>query len=162
VANASYSWGKLGFVTTGVAADISDSTHNGLDALTDLVYSIKQGYRTNARFMMNRTLAGKIRKLKTIGDTENPLWEPSAKLGQPATLLGYPITDDDNMSDVGSNAFPVAFGDFKRGYLIVDRVGIRVLRDPFTNKPYVHFYTTKRVGGGVQNFEAIKLLKCAA
>ena len=65
------------------------------------------------------------------------------------------------MSDVGANAFPVAFGDFQRGYLIVDRMGVRVLRDPFTNKPYVHFYTTKRVGGGVQNFEAIKLLKVA-
>lgn len=162
VANASHTWGKLGFVTTGVAADINDATHNGLKALIDLVYSIKQGYRTNARFLMNRTLQGKVRKLDTLGDTEVPLWQPSAQLGQPATLLGYPITDDDNMSDVGANAFPVAFGDFNRGYLVVDRMGIRVLRDPFTNKPYVHFYTTKRVGGGVQNFEAIKLLKCAA
>ena len=79
----------------------------------------------------------------------------------PATLLGYPVVTDDNMSDVGANAFPIAFGDFRRGYLIVDRTGIRVLRDPFTNKPYVHFYTTKRVGGGVQNFQAIKLLKCS-
>ncbi len=162
VANASYAWGKLGFVATGVAADINDGTHNGVDALIDLVYSIKQGYRQNGRFMMNRTLQGKVRKLKTIGDTEGYLWQPPVQAGQPATLLGYPITDDDNMPDVGGNAYPVAFGDFMRGYLIVDRMGIRVLRDPFTNKPYVMFYTTKRVGGGVQNFEAIKLLKCAA
>ncbi|MFN3549629.1 MAG: phage major capsid protein [Mesorhizobium sp.] len=161
VANASYAWGKLGFIATGVASDINDATHNGTDALLDLVYSLKQGYRQNARFLMNRTLQSKVRKLKTIGDTEAYLWQPSVQVGQPATLLGYPITDDDNMSDVGSNAFPIAFGDFSRGYLIVDRTGIRVLRDPFTNKPYVHFYTTKRVGGGVQNFEAIKLLKCA-
>lgn len=160
VANASYTWGKLGFVATGVAADISDATNNGADAMMDLVYSLRQGYRTGARFLMNRTLQSKLRKLKTIGDTETYLWQPSVQVGQPATLLGYPITDDDNMPDVGAGAFPVAFGNFERGYLILDRFGIRVLRDPYTNKPYVHFYTTKRVGGGVQNFEAIKLLKC--
>jgi HK97 family phage major capsid protein len=97
-----------------------------------------------------------------IGDVEGYLWQPPVQAGQPATMLGYPITDDDNMPDGGANAFPVAFGDFRRGYLIVDRFGIRVLRDPYTNKPYVNFYTTKRVGGGVQNFEAIKLLKFAA
>lgn len=162
VADASWTWGKLGFVASGVAADIFDSTHNGVDALTDLVYALKQGYRQNAQFMMNRKLQAAVRKLKTIGDTEGYLWQPSVQAGQPPTLLGYPLLDDDNMSDVGSNAFPIAFGDFSRGYLIVDRQGIRVLRDPFTNKPYVHFYTTKRVGGGVQNFQAIKLLKCAA
>lgn len=163
IANASWTWGKLGFVASGVAADINDGTHNGIDALIDLVYSIKQGYRQNARFLMNKTLQSKVRKLKDTGSgTELYLWQPSAQVGQPATLLGYPIVDDDNMSDVGANAFPIAFGDFNRGYLIVDRVGIRVLRDPYTNKPYIHFYTTKRVGGGVQNFEAIKLLKCSA
>lgn len=162
VADASWAWGKLGFVVSGVAADINDATNNGVDALTNLVYSLKQGYRQNARFLMNRTLQSKVRKLKTIGDTEAYLWQPSVQAGQPATLLGYPITDDDNMSDVGANAFPIAFGDFRRGYLIVDRSGIRVLRDPYTNKPYVQFYTTKRVGGGVQNFQAIKLLKCSA
>lgn len=162
VADASWTWGNLGFIASGVAADISDSTHNGTDALISLVYALKQGYRTGASFLMNRTLQGAVRKLKTIGDTEAYLWQPSVQAGQPATLLGYPVSDDDNMSAVGSNAFPIAFGNFQRGYLIVDRVGIRVLRDPYTNKPYVHFYTTKRVGGGVQNFEAIKLLKCSA
>lgn len=162
VADASWSWGNLGFVTTGVATDINDATHNGADAMIDLVYALKQGYRPGASFIMNRTLQSKVRKLKTIGDTESYLWQPSVQVGQPATLLGYPVADDDNMPNVGANAFPVAFGNFQRGYLIVDRVGIRVLRDPYTNKPYVMFYTTKRVGGGVQNYEAIKLLKCAA
>lgn len=162
VANASYAWGKIGFVATGVAANIFDATHNGVDALLDLVYGLKQGYRTNARFIMNRSVQGAVRKLKTIGDTETYLWQPPVQAGQPATLLGYPITDDDNMNDIGANAFPIAFGDFRRGYLIIDRTGIRVLRDPYTNKPYVQFYTTKRVGGGVQNFEAFKLLKCAS
>ncbi len=161
VADSSYAWGKIGYVVSGVAAALTDATHNGADALTDLVYSIKQGYRQNARFLMNRKTQAAIRKFKSKTE-ELYLWQPSIQVGQPATILGYPVTDDDNMPDVttGGN-FPVAFGDFQRGYLIVDRMGVRVLRDPFTNKPYVHFYTTKRVGGGVQNFEAIKLLKIA-
>lgn len=163
VANASYAWGKLGFLVTGVAADISDGSNNGIDGLINVLYALKQGYRANASWLMNRTLQGKVRKLKD-GDS-NYLWTPPQQGGvqglQPARLLGYPIADDDNMPDVGANTFPVAFGDFSRGYLIVDRIGIRVLRDPYTAKPYVIFYTTKRVGGGVQNFEAIKLLKCS-
>lgn len=161
VANASYAWGKLGFLATGVAADINDATNDGRTALTNLVYSLKAGYRNNASFLMNRTMVGKVMNLQNVTSGDY-LWQPSTQIGQPATLLGYPAYDDDNMPDVGANAFPIAFGDFKRGYLVVDRTGIRVLRDPYTNKPYVHFYTTKRVGGGVQNFEAIKLLKCAA
>jgi len=161
VANASQSWGKIGYTASGVAAALTDSTHNGVDALIDLIYSIKQGYRQNARFLMNKSLQATVRKLKSKTE-ELYLWQSPVQAGQPATLLGYPITDDDNMPDVAAGAFPVAFGDFRRGYLIVDRFGVRVLRDPYTNKPYVHFYTTKRVGGGVQNFEAIKLLKIAA
>lgn len=161
VANASYAWGKIGYTASGVGAALTDATHNGVDALIDLVYGLKQGYRRNARFLMNRSLQATIRKLKSKTE-ELYLWQPPVQAGQPATLLGYPISDDDNMPDIAAGAFPLAFGDFRRGYLIVDRFGIRVLRDPFTNKPYVHFYTTKRVGGGVQNFEAIKLLKIAA
>lgn len=157
VADDSYAWGKLGYIATGAASDFH--TEDSADALIDLAMALKQGYRQNARWLMNRAVQGKVRKFKD--DQDNYLWQPGIQAGQPATLLGYPITDDDNMSNVGSNAFPVAFGDFQRGYLIVDRQGIRVLRDPFTAKPYVLFYTTKRVGGGVQNFEAIKLLKCA-
>lgn len=161
IADASYAWGKIGYTVSGVAAAMSDSTHSGLDALVSLVYALKQGYRSNARFLMNRNTQAIVRKLVSLGDEKLPLWQPSMQLGQPATLLGYPITDDDNMSDVGANAYPIAFGDFNRAYLIVDRAGIRILRDPYTSKGNVLFYTTKRVGGGVQNFEAVKLLKVA-
>ncbi|OJU12785.1 MAG: capsid protein [Alphaproteobacteria bacterium 64-11] len=157
VADDSYAWGKIGYKVSGVAAALSDGSHNGADAMIDLIYALKQGYRQNAGFIMNRFTQGTVRKLKdSYGQY---LWQPSLQAGQPATFASYPITDDDNMPDIGANAFPIAFGDFKRGYLIIDRQGVRVLRDPYTNKPYVHFYTTKRVGGGVQNFEAFKLLK---
>jgi HK97 family phage major capsid protein len=159
IADASYAWGKVGFVTSGVAAALSDSTHSGADGILSLVYALKQGYRNNARFLMNRKTQAAVRKFTSLGDEKNLLWQPSLQLGQPATLAGYPITDDDNVADITNNTFPIWFGDFKRAYLVVDRAGIRVLRDPFTNKPYVHFYTTKRVGGGIQNFEAIKALK---
>jgi len=159
IADASYAWGKVGFKTTGVAAALSDSTHSGAAGILDLVYALKQGYRNNARFLMNRKTQAEVRKFTSLGDEKNLLWQPSLQLGQPATLAGYPITDDDNVADITNNTFPIWFGDFKRAYLIVDRAGIRVLRDPFTNKPYVMFYTTKRVGGGIQNFEAIKALK---
>lgn len=157
VADASYAWGKVGFKTSGVAAALSDSSNNGIDGLIGLMYSLKQGYRGGARFLMNRNTAALVRKLKDSDGAYH--WQPPVQAGQPSTLLGHPVTDDDNVADVGANAFPIWFGDFKRAYLIVDRAGIRVLRDPFTAKPYVLFYTTKRVGGGIQNFEAIKALK---
>lgn len=161
VADSSYAWGKVGYTVSGVAAALNDSTHSGHDALTDLVYALKQGYRNNAGFLMNRKTQAAIRKFATLGSEKMVLWQPSMQLGQPATLMGYPITDDDNVEDIGANKYPIWFGDFKRGYLIVDRVGVRVLRDNLTNKPYVMFYTTKRVGGGIQNFEALKALKCS-
>lgn len=151
-------WGKLGYVATGVAGGFAADSPT--DTLISLAYALKQGYRQNATWLMNRKTQGTIRKFKDAnGDY---IWQPSVVAGQPSTLLGYPVADDDNIADVAAGAYPVAFGDFKRGYLIVDRVGIRVLRDNLTQKPYVLFYTTKRVGGGVQNFEAIKLLKVAA
>ncbi len=165
VADASWGWRKIGYVASGVAGALSDSTHNGTDALIDLVYSLKQEYRVGSAWLMNGKTAATIRKLKTLGGAgaqEAYLWQPSTIVGQPDRLLGYPVEIDDNMPDIGAGKFPIAFGNFMRGYLVVDRVGIRVLRDPFTNKPFVHFYTTKRVGGGVQNFQAIKLLKIAA
>lgn len=162
IADANYAWGKVGFVTSGVAAALNDSTHSGAAGILDLVYALKQGYRTNASFLMNRKTQAAVRKFTSLGDEKNLLWQPSLQLGQPATLAGYPVVDDDNVADINTNTFPVWFGDFRRAYLVVDRAGIRVLRDPFTNKPYVMFYTTKRVGGGIQNFEAIKALKCSA
>jgi len=160
VANASYAWGKLGFIVSGVAAALSDSTHNGSDALIDLIHSLKPAYRTNARFLMNDKTVATVRKLKD--KDENYLWQPGIQLGAPSQLLGYSIAEDDNAPDVGAGKFPISFGDWQSGYTIADRIGVRVLRDPFTAKPYVLFYTTKRVGGKVTNFEAIKLLKVSA
>lgn len=128
--------------------------------LTDLVYSLPSQFTANARFVLNRTTQGVVRKLQDSNGMF--LWQPSMAAGQPPTLMGYPVTEMAGMPDVSANALPIAFGDFRRGYLIVDRVGVRVLRDPFTNKPYVHFYTTKRVGGAVLNPETIKILEMPA
>jgi len=158
IANASYAWGSLGFIASGAAATLAAS--NPADRILDLVYALRAGYRQNATWLMNDLTTATVRKIKD--GQGNYLWQPSIQVGQPATLLGYAAQTDDNMPDIGANAFPIAFGDFRRGYLVTDRQGVRVLRDELTNKPYVHFYTTKRVGGGVQNFEAIKLLKIAA
>lgn len=156
VANASYAWGSLGFVVTGGAASFAAS--NPADALMDLFYSLKAGYRNGASFITSDATLGTIRKFKD--GQGNYLWSPPTA-DMPGAILGKQVVTDDNMPALAANAFPVAFGNFNRGYTIVDRFGVRVLRDPFTNKPYVHFYTTKRVGGAVTNFEAIKLLKCS-
>ena len=155
VANASWEWGKLGHILTGTDAAFPAS--NPADKLIDLIYALKAGYRANAHFVMNRSTQSVIRKMKD-GD-DNYLWQPSGAPGEAPTLMGYPIAESEDMPDMAADSLSVAFGDFRRGYLIVDRVGIRVLRDPYSAKPYVLFYTTKRVGGGVADFEAIKLLK---
>ena len=156
-ANASATWGQIGYVATGAASDFA--TSNPTDALIDLIYAPKAQYRPGASFVMNRRTAAKIRKFK---DAEgNYIWQPAMTAGSLPLLLGYPVQEIEDMPDVGANAFAVAFGDFAKGYLIVDRAGISVLRDPYSAKPYVLFYTTKHVGGGVQNFDAIKLLKVA-
>lgn len=155
VANAGWTHGKLGYLVTGNAGAFPSA--NASDILIDLIYSVKAGYRSNARFVMNRATQSAIRKFK---DAEgNYLWQPGIAAGTPPTLLNYPVTESEDMPSIAADATAIAFGDFKRGYLIVDRLGVRVLRDPYSAKPYVLFYTTKRVGGGVQNFEAIKLLK---
>ena len=108
---------------------------------------------------MNRKTQAAIRKLKDAqGDY---LWQPPLIAGGRASLLTFPVVEAEDMPDIGANNYAVAFGDFLRGYLVVDRAGVRVLRDPYSAKPYVLFYTTKRVGGGVQDFDAIKLLKFA-
>lgn len=152
VAEGSHVWGKIGYVATGVDGAFGAAP---VDNLIDLIYAPKTQYRQNARFVMNRKTVSAVRKLKD-GD-DRYIWEPNDAGG--ATLLGYPITEIEDMPDVGTDTFPIAFGDFARGYLIVDRAGVRVLRDPYSAKPYVLFYVTKRVGGGVQNFDAIKALK---
>lgn len=157
VANASWTWGNLGFIATGT--DGAFPATDPADKLIDLIYALKAGYRANAHFAMNRATQSVIRKMKD-GD-DNYLWQPSGKPGEAPTLMGYPVAESEDMPNMAADSLSVAFGDFRRGYLIVDRVGIRVLRDPYSAKPYVLFYTTKRVGGGVADFEAIKLLKFA-
>jgi len=157
VANASWSWGNIGTIATGVSGAFpTDADH----ALIDLVYSLKSSYRANGSFVMNRSTQAAVRKLKD--QDGHHIWQPSTVPGQPPTLMGFPVVEAEDMPDIAADANAVAFGDFRRGYLIVDRVGIRVLRDPFSSKPYVLFYTTKRVGGGVQDFDAIKLLRFGA
>jgi len=155
VANASWSWGNIGFVTTGQAGAFP--AVNGGDRLIDLVYAVKSGYRGNGTFVFNRATQAVIRKMKD-GDG-NYLWQPAAKAGDASTLMGFPVAESEDMPNIATDSYSVAFGDFRRGYLIVDRAGIRILRDPYSSKPYVLFYTTKRVGGGVQDFDAIKLLR---
>ncbi|MFW6076658.1 MAG: phage major capsid protein, partial [Hyphomicrobiales bacterium] len=157
VADDSWSWGNMGYVATG--ADGAFAASNPSDVLIDLVYTLKAGYRQNANWVMNRKTQAEVRKLKDADG--NYLWQPAATADGRASLIGFPVTEAEDMPDIGSDAYAIAFGDFRRGYLIVDRLGVRILRDPYSAKPYVLFYTTKRVGGGVQNFEAIKLLKFA-
>jgi len=153
VAEGSHVWGKIGYVATGVDGAFASS--DPVDKLIDLIYTPKTQFRQNARFVMNRKTVSAVRKLKD-GDGHY-VWEPGEAGG--ATLLGYPVTEVEDMPDIATDACAIAFGDFARGYLIVDRAGVRVLRDPYSAKPYVLFYVTKRVGGGVQNFDAIKALK---
>lgn len=157
VANASWEWGKIGAIKTGVDAAFPAS--HPADKLIDFVYTLKAGYRANARFVMNRATQAAVRKLKDADG--HYLWHPAISPGEAPTLMGFPVTESEDMPDVAADAYAIAFGDFRRGYLIVDRVGIRILRDPYSSKPYVLFYTTKRVGGGVQDFDAIKLLQFA-
>lgn len=153
-AAAVHPWGAIQTVDSGNAAAITS------DSIIDLIYALPSVYTGNARFIMNRNTQAALRKLKD--GQGNYLWQPSYVAGQPATLSGYPITEVSDMPDVAANATPIMFGDFKRGYLIVDRTGVRVLRDPYTNKPYVHFYTTKRVGGGLLNPDVLKALRIGA
>lgn len=130
------------------------------DDLIELLYGLKTTYSKNATFLMARATEKFIRKLK---DSNNQyIWQPGLQAGAPSTILGRPTYTDENMPAIAADALAIACGDLKRAYKIVDRVGVRILRDPFSNKPYVGFYTTKRVGGGVVVSEAIKLLKLAA
>ena len=149
-------FGTLQCVVSAQAAALPTS----VDTFITLVHSLKAGHRNGAVFMMNRTVLAALRSYK---DTTNQyLWQPSLQAGVPSTFLGYPVIEAEDMPVVGTGNFPIAFGNFQQGYLIVDRMGTRVLRDPFSNKPYIGFYTTKRVGGIVQNSEAIKLLRISA
>lgn len=158
VADAGQAWGQIGSVASGAAGGFAATSP--ADRLIDLIYAPKAQYRPNGRFVMNRKTVSAVRKFKDADG--NYIWQPATRLGETASLLGYPVTEIETMPDVAANSLSIAFGDFQRGYLIVDRAGVRVLRDPYSAKPYVLFYTTKRVGGGVQNFDAIKVMKFSA
>ena len=156
--NGSETWGELGHLTTGVSGDFPAT--DAADVLVDLVYSLGAQYRANASFVMNSKTAGRVRKIK---DNDGRfLWADSLAAGEPARLLGYPVLICEDMPDIADWAPAIAFGDFNKGYTIAERPDLRVLRDPFSAKPHVLFYATKRVGGDVSDFAAIKLLKFAA
>ncbi|MBA3051277.1 phage major capsid protein [Brevundimonas sp.] len=158
VAEADHDWGEIGYVASGAAGAFAATSPT--DRLIDLVYAPKAQYRPNGRFVMNRKTVSAVRKFKDADG--NYIWQPAQRAGETASLLGYRVTEIETMPDIAADSAAIAFGDFQRGYLIVDRAGVRVLRDPYSAKPYVLFYTTKRVGGGVQNFDAIKVMKFAA
>jgi HK97 family phage major capsid protein len=149
--------GTLQTIGTGVSAAFPAS--NPQDKLLDLVQSLRQPYRQGAVFVMNSTTATTIRKFKTTDGAY--IWQPGMLSGSPSTLLGYPVIEAEDMPDVAANSLSIAFGNFKAGYVIAERASTTILRDPFTHKPYVHFYAIKRIGGQVTNSEAIKLLKFA-
>ncbi len=151
-------WGELGHVLTGTAGDF-DAT-SPADAIVDLVYSLDAPYRANATFVMNSKTAGAVRKLKDADGRF--LWSDGLAAGEPARLMGYPVVICEDMPDIADWAAAIAFGDFTAGYTIAERPDLRILRDPFSAKPHVLFYATKRVGGDVSDFRAIRLLKFAA
>ena len=153
VADTSWAWGSLGYVPTGVDAGLT------ADSIIDLIYALGAEYRANATFVLNSKTAGAIRKLK---DNDGRfLWSDGLAAGEPARLMGYPVLIAEDMPDIASGADAIAFGDFAAGYTIAERPDLRVLRDPFSAKPHVLFYATKRIGGDVSDYAAIKLLKFA-
>lgn len=157
-ADASRAWGTFEHVGTGTSGGFGTAP-NGSDKMIDLVYKVKAAHRTSASFMMARSTVGAVRKLKD--GQGNYLWAPSLQAMSGGTILGHNVVEAEDMPVIGANSLSIAFGDFAATYQIVDRVGIRVLRDALTNKPYVGFYTTKRVGGAAIHFEAVKFLKFA-
>lgn len=156
--DATRAFGTLQYLASGAAGAFLAS--NPQDKLVELVHSLRAPYRQGASWVMNSSTLATIRKFKTIDGAF--IWQAGLMAGQPDTLLGYPVVEAEDMPDIAANSLSVAFGNFKAGYLIAERSETNILRDPFSNKPYVHFYATKRLGGAVSNSEAIKLLKFAA
>jgi len=154
-ADGSRTWGQLEHVVTGANGAFNGT--NPADVLFDLEGAFKPGHLTNAVWVTRRSIITLVRKFKD--DQKQYLWQPGLQAGRPATLIGYPIVMAEDMPTLATGSLSLALGDFQAGYTIVDRLGVRVLRDPYTDKPYVKFYTTKRTGGGVVNFEAIKFVK---
>jgi len=162
-ADATRAFGTLQHLVTGDATGfkVASATVSPADILVDLLYSVRRPYRQGAVWMMNSNTLSVISKFK---DAVNglPIWQRGLSEAQPSTLLGYAIEENENMPDIGADAFPIAFGNFKRAFVIVDRSQTRMLRDPYTSKPYVMFYSTRRVGNFLQNSQAVKLLKISA
>ena len=156
--NDLFGWGSLGYVPTGADGDF-DATEPA-DAVVDLVYALGARYRANATFVMNSKTAGAVRKMKDADGRF--LWSDGLAAGEPARLMGYPVLIAEDMPDIAPGAFAIAYGDFRAGYTVAERPDLRILRDPFSAKPHVLFYATKRVGGDVSDFAAIKLLKFAS
>lgn len=157
-ADSGRAFGTLEHIATGVAGDFA--ANNKADLFYAIVASLKAGYRTGSVWMMNKSLMFEAMRFKD--STGQYLWQPSLQDEMPIRLLGFGVKEAEDMPAKAANSLSIAFGNFKRGYTIVDRIGMRMLRDPYTNKPYVGFYTTKRVGGAVINSEAIKVAKFAA
>ncbi|MCX7565154.1 phage major capsid protein [Sulfitobacter sp. F26169L] len=151
VDNDVWAWGNLGYVPTGVSGEVTP------DAIVDVVYALGAQYRANASFVMNSKTAGLVRKLKDMDGRF--VWSDGLAAGEPARLMGYPVLIAEDMPDANADEMAIAFGDFAAGYTIAERPDLRILRDPFSAKPHVLFYATKRVGGDVSDFAAIKLLK---
>lgn len=156
--DATRTWGTLEHVKTGANGAFHTTQ---ADPLFDLIAAFKPGYLQNAKWVTTRAVIAAIRKFKTSTTLEY-IWQPGLQLGMPDKLLGYPVVNVQDMPALATDSLSMAFGDFNEGYQIVDRLGMRTLRDPFTAKPYVVFYTIKRTGGGVVNFEAIKFIKFSA
>ncbi|URW75446.1 phage major capsid protein [Sphingomonas donggukensis] len=155
--DATRTFGQLQYLASGAAGGFAA---NPEEKLIDLVQALRTPYRQGASFVMNSATLARIRKFKTSDGQF--LWQPGLSVGQPATLLGYPVVEAEDMPDIAANSLSIAFGDFRAGYLITERSETQILRDPYSNKPFVSFYATKRVGGAVSNSEAIKLMKFAA
>ena len=157
-ADSTRAWGQLEHVATGTSGGFGTNA-NGVDKLISLTGALKSGYRQGAVFVMSKGTLAAARVLKTSnGDY---IWQPSTQAGNPSVLLGYPVIEAEDMPAVGASSLSIAFGNFNAGYMIVDRAGLSVLRDPYSNNPQVTFHATRRVGGGVIDFDAIKFLKFA-
>ena len=155
-ADAARAFGTLQYIASGQAAALPTSA----DIFYDLIYSLRARYRNNAQWVTSKLVLAALRKYKdTAGQY---LWQPALTAGQPATFMGYGITEAEDMPAIGAGAFPLAFGDFREGYLIADRVGMRITRDEITSPGFVKFYVRKRLGGKLRNTQAIKLLKISA
>lgn len=161
VANASWQWGKIGYVPSGAAGAFLTPTTavSPEDAFYNLVYSMKEMYRSSASFLMSDTTQGAVRKLKDV-EGKN-LWAPPVSPEGVPTIVGKPVNTDDNMPAIAANSYPIAFADWRRAYTIIERPGVQVIRDAITEKGFVKFYTRKYVGGGLGHFEPIKLMKMA-